>query len=126
MVTLDRHITASPEAVWNVLTDLDAWPRWGPSISNAALDAGSRRITAGSTGRVWAIPGVGVPFTVTEFDKGRRWAWSVGGVPTTAHGVEPAPGGCRVFFEVPWWAAPYTAICAIALRRIDSLAARRT
>jgi len=126
MVTVDRRMAASAEAVWSVLTDLDAWPRWGPSISRAALDGGGRRLAAGSTGRVWAIPGVGVPFSVTEFDDGRRWAWSVVGVPATAHGVEPAPGGCRAWFEVPLWAAPYAAVCAIALRRIDSLAATRT
>jgi Polyketide cyclase / dehydrase and lipid transport len=126
MVTVDRHIPTSTEAVWSVLIDLDAWPRWGPSITRAALDDGSRRLTAGSTGRVWAVPGVGVPFTVTEFHPGRRWAWSVAGVPATAHGVEQAPGGCRAWFEVPLWAAPYTAVCAIALRRIDSLAATRT
>ncbi|AKK28032.1 SRPBCC family protein [Mycobacterium sp. EPa45] len=126
MVRVDRAIEAPPEAVWSVLVDLDAWPRWGPTISGAALDDGGKQLTAGSTGRVWALPGVSVPFTVTEFDAGRRWAWSVVGVPATAHGVESAPGGCRAWFEVPIWAAPYAAVCAIALRRIETLAATRT
>lgn len=125
MVIVDRVVASPPDAVWAVLTDLEAWPRWGPSISRAALDSGGRYLVPGSTGTVWTLGNVAVPFTVTEFDAGRRWAWSVGGVPATAHGVEPAPGGCRVWFGVPWWAAPYTAVCAIALRRIDSLAATR-
>lgn len=126
MVTVHRRMAVSAESVWNVLTDLDDWPRWGPTISRAELDDGSRQLAAGSTGRVWATPGVvSVPFTVTEFDAGRRWAWSVGGIPATAHGVESAPGGCRAWFEVPWWAAPYTVVCGIALRRIESRAAKR-
>lgn len=125
MVMVDRHVPYPADVVWTLLTDLDAWPRWGPSISGAVLDSGGRYLVAGSTGTVTAIGAVSVPFAVTEFEPGRRWAWSVAGVPATAHGVEAAPGGCRVWFEVPWWAAPYTAVCAIALRRIDSLAATR-
>ncbi len=125
MVIVDRVVASPPDAVWTVLTDLEVWPQWGPSISEAALDSGGRFLVAGATGTVRTIGGVGVPFAVTEFDAGRRWAWSVAGVPATAHGVESVPGGCRVWFEVPWWAAPYAAVCAIALRRIDSLAATR-
>jgi hypothetical protein len=126
MITVDRRVEAPADSVWNVLVDLDAWPRWGPSVTRAALDSGGRRLAAGSRGRVWTPPGLSLPFAVTEFDEGRCWAWSVGGVPATAHGVVPTPGGSRVWFAVPWWAAPYVSVCALALSRIEKLAVTRT
>jgi hypothetical protein len=64
---------------------------------------------------------VSLPFTITDFEPGRRWAWSVGGVPATGHAVVPDGAGCRVRFEVPWWAAAYVTVCAIALARIEKL-----
>lgn len=66
--------------------------------------------------------GVSLPFAVTRFDDGRRWAWRVAGVTATDHRVEPSPGGSTVTFGVPWWAPGYLAVCAIALRRIERLA----
>ena len=65
--------------------------------------------------------GVWVPFRVTAFERGRRWAWSVAGVPATTHLVEPIAGGCRVTFGVPVLAAAYAPVCAVALRRIERL-----
>ena len=53
---------------------------------------------------------------------GRRWAWSVAGVPATAHEVRPDGRGCRVRFEVPWWASAYLPVCAVALGRIEKMA----
>ncbi|WP_396612733.1 hypothetical protein ACH9L7_05525 [Haloferax sp. S1W] len=47
------------------------------------------------------------------------------GIPATGHrvravGVEQ----CEVTFEVPLYAAPYAAVCAVALRRIDTIVSR--
>ena len=120
MPTVSRHIDAPPDAVWGVLVDTDAWPRWGPSVTGATVDGGG--LTLGATGHVRTPVGVELPFTITEFEPGRRWAWSVAGVPATAHAVEPDGPGCRASMSVPWWAPAYLLVCAIALQRIDKMA----
>jgi hypothetical protein len=124
MLTVDRVITAPPEAVWDVLVDVDAWPRWGPTISRAQLDKHGEALKLGSTGQVYTPVGVALPFVISEFDAGRYWAWKVAGVPATRHRVDRVGGGSRVTFEVPWWASAYLPVCSLALRRIDDIVAR--
>jgi len=121
MVGVDRFIAAPAVTVWDVLVDLAAWPLWGPSVRRAELRDGATELGLGTTGDVWTAVGVRMPFVITEFDPGRRWTWRVGGVPATGHQVVEAPGGCRVRFEVPWWATAYLPVCAAALGRIDKL-----
>jgi len=123
MLTVDRRFAAPAEAAWELLVDVDAWPRWGQSIQKAAVDGPTRAIELGSRGRVWTPLGVAVPFVITEFDDGRSWGWKVAGVPATRHRVEPLGDGCRVTFAVPWWSAAYLAVCVLALRRMDGLLA---
>jgi uncharacterized protein YndB with AHSA1/START domain len=123
MLTVERAMAVPSAAAWRVLTDLDAWPQWGPTVQRAELtEPGPLRL--GSRGTVWVPPGVPLPFEVTEFDDGHRWAWKVAGVPATRHAVASRPGGCVVSFGVPVWAPPYLVVCAAALVRIESLAAR--
>lgn len=121
MPAVERTVAAPPEAAWRVLTDLDAWPQWGPTVRGAELDEpGPLRL--GARGKVFTPVGVALPFAITEFDDGRHWAWRVAGVPATKHAVEPDAGGCRVAFSVPIWAPAYLTVCAVALNRIDRLA----
>jgi hypothetical protein len=121
MPTVELRTSASPDAVWGLLVDLDAWPKWGPSLQRAELsEPGPLR--RGSHGRLWTPVGVVLPFTITEFEDRRYWAWEVAGVRATRHEVVPTPDGCRVAFGVPWWAPAYLSVCAIALRRIDKMA----
>ena len=125
MPSISRRIAAEPDVVWRLLTDLEAWPDWGPSISGASIDDesdGGGRLRLGSRGSVRTAVGVSLPFEVTELVEGRSWAWAVAGVPATGHRVESADDGCVATFTVPWWAPGYLAVCAIALRRIDRLA----
>jgi uncharacterized protein YndB with AHSA1/START domain len=121
MLSVHRVIAAPPEAAWRLLTDLDAWPQWGPTLKSAELDQPFEELTLHATGRVQTPVGVTVPFEVTEFDPGRHWAWKVAGVPATGHRVDPADGGARVAMDVPLWAAAYLTVCALALRRIEKL-----
>ena len=118
---VDRRIGAPPDAVWRLLTDVDQWPLWGPSVRRAELDGGGTLLTAGARGTVWTVVGVALRFRITQFEPGRRWAWSVAGVTATGHEVTPAPGGCLVRFTTPGWAAAYLPVCATALARIENL-----
>jgi uncharacterized protein YndB with AHSA1/START domain len=124
MPTIERRVSASPSSVWDVLVDLDAWPQWGPTVAGATLD-NAEDLAAGERGKIRTPLGIWLPFTVTEFEAGRIWAWEVAGVPATTHEVLPAEGGCRIAFGVPVWALAYLPVCAIALRRIEELAAGR-
>ena len=116
-------MAADAGAVWRILTDLDRWPEWGPSVRSARTDDGGP-LAAGSRGTVTTVGGVGLRFRIDELTPGRSWSWSVAGVHATDHRVVPTGSGCRVLLSVPLLAAPYLAVCRIALRRIEHLATR--
>ena len=120
-LAVERFIAAPPRAVWDLLVDVSAWPRWGPSVRRATLADQAPGLALRVRGDVWTSVGVRLPFVITEFDAGRRWTWKVAGVPATGHQVTAAPGGCQVRFEVPWWAGAYLPVCSVALRRIERL-----
>ena len=120
---VSKRISAPAPVAWDLLTQPVHWPRWGPTVLDARLDSGATRITEGATGQVRVPPGVWLPFEVTHLDEGRSWSWAVAGVPATGHRVAPTAKGCRVTFTMPWWAPAYAAVCLLALRRIETLAA---
>ena len=104
-----------------MLTNLDSWPGWGPSVRQAELHTAG--LGAGATGVVTTVLGLRLPFEITSYEDGERWAWRVAGVPATDHTVQSlGPSRCRVGFGVPWPAAPYLAVCRVALRRLASIA----
>ncbi len=114
-------IAAPASRVWSILTDIEAWPVWGPSLDR--VECAGRFIGAGSRGRVRTAVGIWLPFEIVQFVDGRYWSWKVAGIPATGHRVEPLGGdACRLSFEVPVLAAPYLAVCRIACRRIRSMA----
>ena len=115
-----RTIKAPAERVWEILTDTQRWPEWGPSVT--AVECGERVIREGSRGRVRTPAGLWVPFEVTAMEPGKSWRWRVAGIAATGHRVEPiGPDRCRLVFEVPWFAAPYGAVCQLAAGRIARL-----
>jgi uncharacterized protein YndB with AHSA1/START domain len=121
-VPVRREIPVHPAIVWDLLVDTARWADWGPSVRS--VETPDRRLGALTAGRICTTPGLWLPFQVTEFEEGRRWAWSVAGVHATTHIVEPTALGCRVTFGVPALALVYSPVCAIALRRIEQLATR--
>lgn len=116
-----RDLATSPAVAWGVFVDTRSWPAWGPSVSEVRCDP-PRLVGVGQRGHLRGPVGPWLPFTITEFEDGHRWAWRVAGLPATGHRVEPTPTGCRVVFEVPRLTAPYAAVCRVALRRIAELA----
>ena len=114
-----RRATCPPEVAWTVLADVATWPRWGPSVTAVRLDGCA--LGPGARGRLRTTGGLWLPFEITRWEEGRRWDWRVAGVPATGHRVAPDGDGCLVTFEVPWLAAPYVAVCRIALRRLAEI-----
>jgi hypothetical protein len=120
-LVVSRDVAADRERVWTVLTDTERWPDWGPSVT--AVDADTRIVEAGSTGRVRLPGGVWLPFEITSC-AGYRWTWRVARIPATGHRVEAAGDGCTVAFELPLYATPYAPVCVRALDRVEKLATR--
>jgi uncharacterized protein YndB with AHSA1/START domain len=117
---VSRCVAAPPAVVWDLLVTVAQWPRWGPSVRAVELD--TERIALGSRGVVETVGGVRLPFEITRFEPDRAWSWTVRGVKATDHIVGITDAGTRVSFGVPWLAAPYLGVCALALRRIERLA----
>ncbi len=114
------EVQASAAAAWELLTDTRRWSQWGPSVVAAGCDPPV--IGPDSVGWVQTAVGVRLPFRITRFDQGRSWSWQVAGIPATGHRVEAlGPHRCRVCFEVPFWAAPYVAVCWLAAKRIKHI-----
>ena len=89
------EIAASPQRVWEVLTDVERWPEWTETVTLVTrLDQGP--LKPGSRAKISQpkIPETG--YVVTEFAPGRSFTWVATGpgVTTTArHIVEALPGG---------------------------------
>lgn len=121
MVWSHRTIDAPAERVWRLLTDLDQWPRWGPSVRRADLDGD--RFELGATGTITTVVGIRLGFEITAHEPGRRWAWNVAGIPATDHRIEArSDDRCRVGFGAPWPAAAYLVVLRAALGRVEALA----
>lgn len=119
---IQQLIDAPVLVVWDQLTRIRQWPRWGPSVVDVQCE--DECIRLGSSGRVKTVLGIWLPFEVTDLEPGHSWHWRVGGLPATGHRVEPcAPGQCRLVFQIPWWMAPYGLVCREACRRLAQICA---
>jgi len=118
-LVVSRVVRAPRETVWELLTDTERWPEWGPSVE--AVEATDRYIQTGTTGRIETPVGVAVPFEIThcrEF----RWGWEVARLPATGHRVERSSDDrSRVAFELSPLLLGYLPVCERALDRIETL-----
>jgi len=120
-ISVCREIAAKPSAVWDILTDTQLWPVWGPSVLN--VDCNDRYITTGSSGRVKTLLSFWLPFTVTAFRRLEYWSWNIGPVAATGHRlIRKSETSCILCFDMAWWAAFYIPICWLALHKIDQIA----
>jgi hypothetical protein len=92
-VTVD--IEATPERVWEVLSDVESWSEWTETVTWVRrLDEGPLR--SGSRARILQPKLPETEYVVTELEPGRSFTWVATGpgVTTTArHEVEGLPGG---------------------------------
>ena len=76
-VVIWRVIEAPIERAWELLIELEQWPKWGPSVTGMRTSAGegSRWLSRGLKGEVQLAGLVWAPFVVTDFEPLRRWRW---------------------------------------------------
>lgn len=91
-------IAAAPEAVWRILTDIERWPDWTPTMTSVeALDP--LPLHAGLRARV-KQPGLRPSvLTVTAVEEGRRFFWvakQAGLTFSADHVITPTPQGSRL------------------------------
>jgi hypothetical protein len=121
-LVVKRAVEAQPETVWDVLTDTEQWPEWGPSIS--AVDADTRYIEHGSRGRIRLLGTVWLSYEITSCAD-HRWTWDVARIDATGHFVSTHRDGAVVGFELPVLGAGYVPICRRACARIGRLASEQ-
>ena len=95
-------IAASPQRVWEVMSDIDRWHEWTPSITRitrlrgAAFAVGTRAL-----GRQPKLPPA--IWKITAIEPGRSFTWvsrAPGLVVVARHSVEPAPLGAHATLSV--------------------------
>ncbi|MEU1869517.1 uncharacterized protein YndB with AHSA1/START domain [Streptomyces ambofaciens] len=108
---ISRHsirIAAPIERVWQLHTDVGAWPRWQTDIESARMDG---PVTPGGTFH-WVSAGLSIGSTIYAVEAPRRILW--GG---TAHGItaihewrfEADGEGTQVRNEESWSGSPVDA-----------------
>ena len=68
----ELEIEARPEAVWDVLTDVESWPTWNPDVKSASLQG---TVAEGSTFRWKAGPGT-IKSTIRHVERPSLIAWT--------------------------------------------------
>lgn len=101
-IVFSIDVEAPPNEVWDVLSDVERWPDWTPSVEEATrLDHGP--FAVGSRTRIVQPRLRPAVWEVTRLEEGRRFTWmSRGpGVMTEAdHVIEAHGAGSRVTLSV--------------------------
>ena len=87
------ELTAAPESVWRLWSEVDRWVEWDTGLDRASLDG---PFEVGTTG-VMHIPGLGpIGFRLIEVQPGVGFTDETsveGAVVRFGHHLEPLPGG---------------------------------
>jgi carbon monoxide dehydrogenase subunit G len=96
------EIQASPQRVWAVLTDIERWSEWTPTVRCIQrLDNGP--LAPGKRARVRQPKLPLADWQITNLDEGRGFTWvtrSPGVSVTARHWVEASEGGSRATLSV--------------------------
>ena len=92
------EIDAAPDEVWKVLTDVERWPEWTPSMTRVErLDPGPFQV--GSTARIKQPTFPPVAWRVTELEPEQSFSWTASGPGVTtvgSHRITPRGDGVEV------------------------------
>jgi len=95
--SLSVEIQASSERVWEVLSNIECWPVWTPTVTSIQrVDRGP--LAVGSQARIRQPKLPPAVWQITELDEGRSFTWvtrSPGVRVTARHSVEASEGGSR-------------------------------
>jgi uncharacterized membrane protein len=97
-------ISAPPQRVWAVTTEVERWPEWTASVlSVQRLDRGPFKV--GSRARIRQPGFLPATWEVTDLVEGRSFAWvtrTPGMRAEGHHRVEPIPGGSRATLSMTY------------------------
>jgi Polyketide cyclase / dehydrase and lipid transport len=75
--TISIDVAARPAAVWDVMSDIERWHEWTPSVrSIRRLDSGTLRVGSRAIVRQPKFPPA--LWTVTHLEPGRSFTWKSG------------------------------------------------
>jgi uncharacterized protein YndB with AHSA1/START domain len=100
--SISIEISAAPARVWSVMSDVERWPDWTPSVTRVEhLEAGPLRI--GSRARIKQPKLLAAVWEVTRLEPGKSFTWvtrSPGVRVTGFHAVEPTNTGSRATLSI--------------------------
>jgi hypothetical protein len=102
--TRSIEIQSPPARVWAIMSDVERWHEWTPSVrSIRLLDSGPLKVGSRAWVRQPRVPPA--YWRVTELDEGRGFSW-VSGTPgvrvTGRHWVEPVSTGSRATLSIEY------------------------
>ncbi|MBN8578710.1 MAG: SRPBCC domain-containing protein [Cytophagales bacterium] len=96
------EIAASPERIWSILLDAEAWPKWYKGAQDVRMVKGGGPTLSENSVFEWKTMGMQFESTIQEFEANQRLSWeskkkSIQGY--HAWLIIPIPGGCRVITD---------------------------
>src|SRR3954453_8441887 len=109
VITRDEIVISAPiQTIWDIQTDVGAWPSWQPEVDGAQSDG---PLAPGSEFR-WQTAGLDITSTVEEVDAPHRIAWggpAQGIVAVHVWTLEEQDDGVLVRTAESWEGDPITA-----------------
>ncbi len=96
------EIAAPPHLVWTILSDVERWPQWTPTVTSIrSLDSGPIGIGGRLNIHQPKLPPA--VWRMTAIVPGQSFTWITRGIGvqvTAHHSVEPTPSGSRVTLSI--------------------------